>query len=133
VLVHNSTPCPISALFGLTDEMGSFVSSVRGSIAGRIDIFPFVRLSDETASAWQGIRQAMQRADNIHFNLGGMTPEAFADFVRRGGFRGTPQMGLPGQNWTNRELYEILSNPNLLNKTQFHNGSIDAFRSVLGL
>ena len=57
----------------------------------------------------------MDNADSIEFNMDGVDRAKFAEWLK------DPIVGPPG-TYTNAELYRILKNPELLEKTIFSNG-----------
>ena len=122
VLVHNSCS---DITFGVGEHLDDFTRSVRVKVGRNVEAFPFVSLTKASDGPWQGIRRAMNNAGDIHFNMKGMTKENFQAWMKRGGHLAEPGFGQPG--WTNRELYEILSNPSLKNKTTFYDliGGLD--------
>ena len=113
IRAHNT--CEIA--LGLGDRIHNFA---RG-LGRHIEIFPFPSLTLASDGMYQGIMRAMKDSKIIHFNLDGVTKAHFQSWLKAGGNHGVPSPGSSG--WTNRELYEILTDPELLAKTVWHNGA----------
>ena len=117
VLVHNS--CEHITL-GLSTHIDDFTKGVQGKVAAAAEMFPFYSLTKPTDNLWSGTRRAMENTKSIHFNLQGMTQAHFQKFLKGGGKNFVPFPG--ASNVTNRELYEVLTNSHLLEKTTFYDG-----------
>ena len=106
--------------------MPEFVQRLSRRIKSGVEKFPFLTLSDPKSSTmWAAVTSAMKKARSIRFNLKGMTKENFQAWMKEGWHRvdGSPY----AKGFTNRELYEILTNPRYLKKSKFY----DALGKVL--
>ena len=112
---------------GLAQHLDEFVRSLRGTAGRRVEAFPFPNLTRTADGPWQGICRAMVSATTLHFTVKGMTKENLRAWMARGGHLTELRFGQSG--WTNRELYEVLTNPILMKKTTFYEdaGDIDAW------
>ena len=80
------------------------------------------------AGQWKYITEAIKHSDEIVFNLKGMSPENFGSFVKGGFSSGA----LPhGKNWTNAELYTVLSGDMTGKAVHFIGGNISEFMNFL--
>jgi hypothetical protein len=122
ILVHNSCA---DITFGVHENLDDFTLSIRTQFGKNVESFPFMSLTKKSDGAWQGIRRAMDDVNNIHFNMKGMTKENFQRWMNKGGHLSEPGFNQAG--WTNKELYEILSDRSRRAKTKFYNlvGDID--------
>lgn len=114
-LVHNTC---IHATFGIGKHIDEFTDLMRSKVGKSVESFPFMSLTKSTDEMWQGTRRAMDDAGEIHFSLKGMEKGHFQDFVRGGGHKFDPYPG--ASNVTDRELYEVLTDENLLKKATFY-------------
>ena len=113
VLVHNSEgyQYPPKITLGLSED--GKLEEFTDTFEGQAQMFPF---GDETpGDPWDKITAAMDNADSIEFNMDGVDRAKFAEWLK------DPIVGPPG-TYTNAELYRILKNPELLEKTIFSNG-----------
>lgn len=110
-----------SIALGLKQFIRAFTARCTMYQAGRVEMFPFLSLTEPDDSPWRGIRRAMDAADAIYFNLQGMTKEHFQEWLRSGRQRFEPTFRELG--WTNRELYEVLAVEHLGVKTTFYGES----------
>lgn len=108
----------VSPLFGVYEHLDEAAAALRAS-GKRVETFPFISLTRESDTAWQGIRRAMDDADEIIFNMKGVEKANFQEWMRKGGHLSEPAFG--GKGWTNKELHEILTNSSRKQKTVFEN------------
>jgi RHS repeat-associated protein len=109
---------PRAIALGLGGRLPAFV---RDKLRGKAEMFPFPSFTRASDGAWQGIQKAMNGSKAIHFNLEGVERATFRKWLDQGGHLAEPAPGSIG--FTNRELYEILTRPDLLKKTRWHGGS----------
>ncbi|MFV0442129.1 MAG: Hint domain-containing protein [Planctomycetaceae bacterium] len=112
LLVHNS--CGVDVAFGIRSR----ISDLSIKLGGHVDSVSngFKRIGG-VGDDWDKITNSMRQADNIHFDLGGMSKTHFQDYLKKG--VSTP---IGNGSWTNAELATILSDPTLLAKTAFYDG-----------
>lgn len=111
----------ISIALGLKRFIHAFTSQCAKHRDGRVEMFPFMSLTEPDDTPWTGIRRAMDAADAIYFNLQGMTKENFQAWLRNGCQRFEPTFRELG--WTNRELYEVLTVEQWRAKATFYGDS----------
>lgn len=112
-----------SIALGLKRFIRDFTARFAKGHAGRVEMFPFLTLTEPGDTPWQGIRRAMSAADAIYFNMQGMSKEHFQKWLSNGCQRFEPTFRELG--WTNRELYEVLTVEQLRAKAVFYGDTGD--------
>lgn len=110
-----------SIALGLKHFIRAFTARCARNHAVRVEMFPFLSLTEPDDSPWEGIWRATDATDAIYFNMQGMNKEHFQDWLRSGRQRYEPTFRELG--WTNRELYEVLAVEHLRVKTTFYGDS----------
>ena len=123
VLVHNSNPCPLDIALGLGGNLRGFQQALGPRVASFLD--GFRGLGGNSSSTWRQITTAMDNAQIIHFNLEGISKSQFRKWLK-------DRVVGPQGTYTNAELFRVLTNQNLLEKTTFYIGSGSGRRIISG-
>jgi len=122
-LVHNSC---WEIVLSVGAHINEFTQTIGAGAKGTVVRWPFFPYSKATDTAmWPVIERALNATKHIYFNMKGMTKANFQEWLRKGYYKFAPNP--KGGGWTNRELYEVLTHPELLKKATFY----DEFGNVI--